>query len=109
MALTPRRTMTMAIQRFDRTDALHTRVVHVDDVMVIHTMPGISVKGLLDGTFDIAEMPLAHYAFLRDKGDPFTAIPVFPDRLFVQQYSYTRTDTGITSPEQLRGHRVLLP
>jgi 4,5-dihydroxyphthalate decarboxylase len=105
----PRRIITMGIQRFDRTAALHTRIVPVPDVIVSHVQPGTSVAGLLNGTYDVAEMPLAHYAFLRDVGDPYTAIPVFPDRLFLQQYVYTRPDTGIRSLADLRGRRVLVP
>lgn len=103
------RTITLAIQRFDRTAALHTRTVTIDNTLVLYVLPGTSVSGVLDGTFDAAEMPLAHYVFLRSIGAPFTAIPVFPDRLFLQQYVYTRPDTGIRSPGDLRGRRVLVP
>ena len=101
--------LTLAIQRFDRTAALHTGGVALEGVMVLHVPPGVGVAGLIQGIFDAAEMPLAHYAFLKDAGDPFTAIPVFPDRLFIQQYVYTRPDTGIGSPADLRGRRVLVP
>jgi 4,5-dihydroxyphthalate decarboxylase len=103
------RTVTIAIQQFDRTAALHTRTVAIDNAIVLYTLPATSVTGLLNGTFDVAEMPLAHYAFLRSIGAPFTAIPVFPDRLFLQQYVYTRPDTGIRSLADLRGRRVLAP
>jgi 4,5-dihydroxyphthalate decarboxylase len=110
MAAKPARpTLTLAIQRFDRTAALHTRVVAVDDVMVLHILPNPCVIGLLNGTFDGAEMPLAHYAFLRDIGAPFTAIPVFPDRIFPHQYIFTRPDSGIRSLADLRGRRVITP
>jgi len=104
-----RRTMTLAIQRFDRTAALHTGRVPIDDVFVMHAPPRTSVEGLASGTFDAAEMPLARYVFLRERGEPLTAIPVFPDRIFVQQYVLTRPDSGIRSPADLRGRRVLLP
>jgi 4,5-dihydroxyphthalate decarboxylase len=67
------------------------------------------VEGVIKGVFDAAEMPLAHYVFLRNLGERYTAIPVFTDRLFIQQYVFTRPDTGLTSFEQLRGHRVLVP
>jgi 4,5-dihydroxyphthalate decarboxylase len=109
MASTPTRTITIAIQQFDRTAALHTRTVAIDNALVLYVLPGTGVTGLLNGTFDAAEMPLAHYAFLRSIGAPFTAIPVFPDRLFLQQYVYTRPDTGVRSLADLRGRRVLVP
>lgn len=103
------RVMTLAIQRFDRTAALHTGAVTIPGVMVLHVPPPVSVAGVLNGTFDAAEMPLAHYVFLKGRDDPFTAIPAFPDRLFVQQYVYTRLAAGIRSPAELRGRRVLVP
>jgi len=104
-----RRVMTLAIQRFDRTAALHTGKITIGDVAVMYVPAGTGVAGLMGGVFDAGEMPLAHYAFLRDRGEPFTAVPVFPDRLFIHQYVYTRPDTGIRSPEDLRGRRVLVP
>ncbi len=104
-----RRVMTLAIQRFDRTAALHTRQVQVPDLFVMHTPPATSTEGVVHGLFDAAEMPLARYVFLRDRGEPFTAIPVFTDRLFTQQYVYTRPDAGIRSLADLRGRRVLVP
>ena len=101
--------ITLAIQRFDRTAPLEGGMLSPRDVTVLFVPPRVSVEGILTGVFDAAEMPLAHYAFLKDIGDPYTAIPVFTDRLFIQQYVYTRPDTGITSPGQLRGCRVLVP
>jgi 4,5-dihydroxyphthalate decarboxylase len=107
--LQPRRNVSLAIQRFDRHEALHTRVVTVDDVLVSYALPSVSVIGLMNGTFDAAEMPLAHYAFLRSIGAPYTALPVFPDRIFPHQYIYTRLDTGIRSLADLSGRRVGIP
>ena len=105
----PQRTMTLAIQRFDRTMALLSRAVPIRDMYVMHAPPTTSVEGLVRGTFDAAELPVARYMFLRDRGEPITAIPVFTDRLFIQQYVYTRPNTGIRSPADLRGRRVLVP
>lgn len=99
----------LGIQRFDRTAALHDGRLQVPGVMVSQVLPSVSVTGLLNGTFDAAEIPLAHYVFLKSIGAPFTALPVFPDRLFLQQYIYTRPDAGITSLHDLQGHRVILP
>jgi 4,5-dihydroxyphthalate decarboxylase len=99
----------LAIQRFDRTSALHDGRVRIEHVMVSHVLPLVGVQGLLTGVFDAAEIPLAHYAFLKDQGEPYTAIPVFPDRLMLQPYVLTRPDTGITSLEDLAGRRVAVP
>ena len=102
-------TVTLAIQRFDRTAALHTGKVAIPNVTALYAPAGTAVAGLMAGVFDAAELPLAHYAFLRDRGEPFTAIPVFPDRLFLHQYVYTLAGRGISSPNELRGRRVAVP
>jgi 4,5-dihydroxyphthalate decarboxylase len=101
--------VTLAVQSFDRTVHLQGNDVSPSNVAVLYVPPRLSVEGLLKGIFDAAEMPLAHYAFLKDVGDEYTAIPVFTDRLFIHQYVYTRPDTGLISPSQLRGRRVLVP
>lgn len=103
------RPMTLAIQRFDRTAALHTGRVSLGNVTVMYVPAGTGVAGLMRGVFDAAEIPLAHYAFLRDRREPFTAVPVFPDRLFIHQYVYSRPDSGIRSPKDLRGCTVMVP
>jgi 4,5-dihydroxyphthalate decarboxylase len=100
---------TLAIQRFDRTEALHDGRVLLDRVMVAQVLPGVGVRGLLNGTFEAAEMPVAHYSFLKDRGEPYTAIPVLPDRLFLQPYVLTRRGSGITSLADLAGRRVAVP
>jgi len=102
--------MTLAIQRFDRSVPLLDRTVPMPNIMAIFVPPGgPGVVGVLQGLFDAAEIPMARLAFVRDRGDPVVAVPVFPDRLFVHQYVYTRTDTGIESPADLRGRRVMVP
>jgi 4,5-dihydroxyphthalate decarboxylase len=104
-----RRQMTLATQYFDRTAAFATGAVTIPDVHVVHVPPPVSVEGLIAGIFDAAEMPLARYVFLRDRGEPYVAIPVFPDRIFIQQYVYTRPDAGIRGLTDLRGRRVVVP
>jgi 4,5-dihydroxyphthalate decarboxylase len=99
----------LGIQRFDRTDALHDGRIRAPGVHVSHVLPAVSVLGLLGGAFDAAEIPLAHYTLLRGLGEPYTALPVFPDRLFLQQYAYTRRGSGINGLGDLRGCRVGVP
>ena len=106
--MTSRRVMTLAVQRYDRTAALISRTVSIPSVVVMGAPPRTSVEGLLAGIYDAAEMPLARYMFLRDRGEPLTAVPIFPDRLFIQQYVYTRPDSGIRSLADLRGRRVMV-
>ena len=65
--------------------------------------------GVLKGYFDAAEIPLARLAFVVDQGDPVKGVPVFPDRLFVQQYVYVRTDSDIRTLADLKGKKVHVP
>ena len=104
-----RRTMSMAIMKFDRTQALLSRAVDVPDVLVSQAHPRVAVEGFVNGIYDAAEIPVARYFFLKAHGEPVTAIPVFTDRIFVQQYAFTRPDSGIKSPADLRGRKVMIP
>lgn len=105
MAETP--TMRLAVQRWDRSAALVEGRVRLDKVIVMRVPGGrTTVEGLLSGAFDAAEIPFARYVLWKEYGDPLTAVPIFTDRLFSYPYMYTRPDTGITSPADLRGRRV---
>lgn len=63
---------------------------------------------LRDGEFDIAEVSLASYIMAKSRGAPFTAVPVFPRRLFSQNHIYVSADSGIREPSDLLGRRVAL-
>jgi 4,5-dihydroxyphthalate decarboxylase len=100
--------MNIGVLRFDRTSALIDGRVQLENVNVINVPGGkAGVNGLLSGALDAADIPLIKYVFWKKLGKPFTAIPVFTDRLFQHQYIYTRADTGIESLADLRGKRVI--
>jgi 4,5-dihydroxyphthalate decarboxylase len=61
---------------------------------------------LQKGEFDICELSLSSYLMARSRGLPFTAIPVFPRRLFSLSQMWVNTDAGITSPQDLIGKKV---
>ena len=46
---------------------------------------------LIDREFDACEVSLSSYIMARSQGLPFTAIPVFPRRLFSQSHVWSRT------------------
>ena len=105
----PTTLMTLAAQRFDRSAPLFNRTVPLHNINTIQVPAGRpGVEGVINGVFDAAEMPVARYTFLKSLGEPLTAVPVFPDRLMVHQYVYTRPDTGINTMSDLRGRHVLL-
>ena len=61
---------------------------------------------LRDGEFDAAETSLASYIVARSRGLPFTAIPVFPRRLFSQGQIFVHVRSGIEKPADLEGRIV---
>lgn len=56
--------------------------------------------------FDICELSLSSYLIAKSRGMPFTAIPVFPRRLFSLSQMWVSTDAGINSPQDLIGKKV---
>jgi 4,5-dihydroxyphthalate decarboxylase len=56
--------------------------------------------------FDVSELSLSSYLMAKSRGMPFTAIPVFPRRLFSLSQMWVNVDAGIHSPKDLIGKRV---
>src|ERR1043166_8312009 len=61
---------------------------------------------LRDGEFDICELSLSNYLVAKSRNMPFTAIPVFPRRLFSLSQMWVNRDAGISSPQDLVGKKV---
>ncbi|MBI3076084.1 MAG: ABC transporter substrate-binding protein, partial [Deltaproteobacteria bacterium] len=60
--------------------------------------------------FDAAEMGLTFYLILVARGEaPFTAIPVFPSRMFRHGFIFVHTRAGIRDPRELEGKRIGVP
>ena len=56
--------------------------------------------------FDICELSLSSYLIAKSRGMPFTAIPVFPRRLFSLSQMWVNARAGIHSPQDLIGKKV---
>ena len=56
--------------------------------------------------FDVCELSLSSYIMAKNRNMPFTAIPVFPRRLFSQSQMYVNVASGIHSPQDLVGRKV---
>ncbi|HEX9786599.1 MAG TPA: ABC transporter substrate-binding protein [Candidatus Binatia bacterium] len=61
---------------------------------------------LQKGEFDICELSLSSYLIAKSRGMPFTAIPVFPRRLFSLSQMWVNPNAGIKSPQDLIGKKV---
>ena len=63
---------------------------------------------LVDKEFDAAETSLASYIIAKSRGAPFTAIPVFPRRLFSQNHIFVKDESIFRHPSDLIGKRTLV-
>jgi 4,5-dihydroxyphthalate decarboxylase len=61
---------------------------------------------LQNSEFDVAELSLSSYLMAKSRGMPFTAIPVFPRRLFSLSQMWVNVDAAVRSPQDLIGKRV---
>lgn len=61
---------------------------------------------LQEGDFDVAELSLASYITACGKGMPYTAIPVFPRRLFAEGQVFVHTDAPFETPGDLDGRTI---
>jgi 4,5-dihydroxyphthalate decarboxylase len=58
------------------------------------------------GEFDICELSLSSYLIAKSRGMQFTAIPVFPRRLFSLSQMWVNADAEIRSPQDLIGRKI---
>lgn len=102
--------LTLACGRYDRTQPLIDGRVEPEgvDLTFLPLRPGETFWRMLNHQeFDVSEMSLSSYTILRSEGDTrFTAIPVFPSRVFRHSAIYLRADSTIEQPQELRGKRI---
>jgi 4,5-dihydroxyphthalate decarboxylase len=106
----PNLKLTLACGRYDRTQPLIDGRVQPEgvDLTFLPLSPGETFYRMLNhGEFDVSEMSLSSYTILRSEGDTrFTAIPVFPSRVFRHSCVYLRADSPIETPQDLAGKRI---
>jgi 4,5-dihydroxyphthalate decarboxylase len=108
--------VTMALSHYDRHIPLFDGSVQVEGVNLEVLQVGQSSplrhgenrheRMLQQSEFDICELSLSSYLIARSRGMPFTAIPVFPRRLFSLSQIWVNKNAGISSPEDLMGKKV---
>jgi ABC-type nitrate/sulfonate/bicarbonate transport system substrate-binding protein len=87
----------------DGTVQPRTFEIEYEDVPVLIQAFRRMVRGL---EFDICEMAITTYICAKAYGKRFTAIPVFPARVFHHGAILYNTKAGIQSPKDLEGKRV---
>jgi 4,5-dihydroxyphthalate decarboxylase len=108
--------LTMALSHYDRHLALFDGSVTAAgvDLQVLEVGQSSPLKHgqdrhermLQKGEFDICELSLSSYLIAKSRGMPFTAIPVFPRRLFSLSQMWVNTNARISSPRDLPGKKV---
>jgi 4,5-dihydroxyphthalate decarboxylase len=108
--------LTMALSHYDRHVPLFDGSVTAEgvDLQVLEVGQSDPLKHgqhrhermLQKGEFDICELSLSNYLVAKSRGMPFTAIPIFPRRLFSLSQMWVNADAGITSPQDLIGKKV---
>ena len=108
--------LTMALSHYDRHIPLFDGSVRAEgiDLEVLEVGQSHPLKHgqdrhermLQQGEFDICELSLSSYLIARSRGMPFTAIPVFPRRLFSLSQMWVNKNAGINSPRDLVGRKV---
>ena len=108
--------LTMALSHYDRHIPLFDGSVQAEgvDLQVLEVGQSEPLKHgrdrhermLQKNEFDICELSLSSYLMAKSRGMPFTAIPVFPRRLFSLSQMWVNVDAGIKSPQDLIGKRV---
>lgn len=109
----------LALDRYDRhmpffdgtvtlPGAPEIRVLQVGQTTTLRDGTARHERMLQDGAYDAAETSLASYIAAKAQGLPFTAIPVFPRRLFSQGQIFVHSESGIEEPRDLNGKTVAL-
>ena len=108
--------LTMALSHYDRHIPFFDRSVQVEgiDLQILEVGQSEPLKHgrdrhkrmLQKREFDVCELSLSSYLMAKSRGMPFTAIPVFPRRLFSLSQMWINVDSGISSPQHLIDKRV---
>lgn len=108
--------LTMALSHYDRHIPLFDGSVQAEgvDLQVLEVGQSEPLKHgrdrhermLQKAEFDVCELSLSSYLMAKSRGMPFTAIPVFPRRLFSLSQMWVNSEAGINTPQDLVGKRV---
>jgi 4,5-dihydroxyphthalate decarboxylase len=109
--------VTLAIDRYDRLMPFHDGTVELPSGLDLNVLQ-VGQEGRLRhgahrhermlqaGEFDAAEVSLSSYVAACARGLPFTAIPVFPRRLFSLGQVFVATRSSFSHPRDLAGRTI---
>ena len=106
-------TVTLACGSYDRVRGLLDKTIGIEGCTVVPV--AMEAEDLLPrvverADFDISEMSLSSYLIEVSRGEgAYTAIPVFPSRVFRHSGIYVRAGSGIAAPSDLEGRLVGIP
>jgi 4,5-dihydroxyphthalate decarboxylase len=111
--------VTLALDRYDRHVPFFTGQLEVPgDIDLVPLEVGMAPprrhgidrhgRMIHHKEFDAAELSLASYIIARTRGEPLTAIPIFPRRLFSQNHIFVSEGSDLRHPSQLAGKRVVV-
>ena len=100
--------LSMGCGPYDRMEALRYGHISPDGIelnyQTVMNPHHIFARMVATEEFDISEMSTSLYLTQRGRGIfPFTAIPVFPSRVFRHGNIYLNRNSGIESPKDLEG------
>lgn len=109
--------LTIALERYDRHVPFFMGMVPQPDGVTLKTLEvgmapprrdGIDRhrRFMEDEEFDICEMSVSSYLTAKSRGLAYSAVPVFPRRLFSQNHMFVSTAAGIGKPTDLIGKKV---
>src|SRR5262245_48663077 len=108
--------LTLALSHYDRhiplidgsvtADGVELQVLEVGQSSPLKHGQDRHERMLQKAEFDICELSLSSYLIAKSRGMPFTAIPVFPRRLFSLSQMWVNVNAGIKSPRDLIGKKV---
>lgn len=110
-------TTTLAIERYDRhipffdgtvetPKGLSLKVLQIGQDNTLRDGAHRHNRMLNDAEFDAAEVSLSSFIAAKAQGAPFTAIPVFPRRLFSLGQVFVPASSQIRHPSELAGKKV---
>ncbi|HZD41887.1 MAG TPA: ABC transporter substrate-binding protein, partial [Terriglobales bacterium] len=108
--------LTMALSHYDRhlpffdgavtAEGVDLEVLQVGQSHPLKHGQDRHERMLRNGEFDCCELSLSSYLIAKSRGMPFTAIPVFPRRLFSLSQMWVNRNADIKSPQDLIGRKV---